>query len=134
MDSVITPIDRSSFDNNVHIVDPSLQGPVVILFWHQQCPHCTNYHPAFNEAAKEASKYGVVFKEVHVPDNEDLINLINSYPKPKFTLDGWPFVAGFLGGDFFAFYGPGPNKDKYRSVAETVYFAKNLGKEKVVYV
>jgi thiol-disulfide isomerase/thioredoxin len=128
------PISSADFDSNLNLVNPDFQGPVVILFWSSGCPHCTHYHPTFQQAAQEAAKYGVRFLEVHTPDNPDLMTAVENHPSPKFKVDGIPTIVSYNNGQYWSTYGPGRNRDKFRSFPETVLFAKTIQQVPVSYV
>lgn len=127
-------LTSADFDDNLNLLDPELQGPVVILFWSSGCPHCTHYHPTFTEAAKEAAKYGVAFAEVHTPDNPDLMAVIENHPGAKFKVEGVPTVVSYINGQYWSTYGPGKFRERFRTFPETVLFAKTIQKVPVVYV
>ena len=89
------PISSADFDSDLNLINPDFQGPVVILFWSSGCPHCTHYHPTFQQAAQEAAKYGVRFLEVHTPDNPDLMTAVENHSSPKFKVDGIPTIVSY---------------------------------------
>jgi thiol-disulfide isomerase/thioredoxin len=127
-----TPLTSQNFDKDINLV--GIQGPSVILFWSSGCPHCTAYHPVFEQAAIEAAKHGIPFFEVHTPDNQDLMQAIEAQENPKFVVNGIPTIVSYLDGQYSSTYGPGKNKKNFRSLQETLLFASTIGKSPIVYV
>ena len=124
----------SDFDEHMNLINPNFQGPVVILFWAAYCPHCTAFHPTFTQAAEEAAKDGILFLEVHTPDNQDLSKRIAEQADPQFLIDGVPTVVSYLNGQYYSTYGQGKFPERFRTLNDTLQYARTIGTAPIVYV
>lgn len=132
----IPEIKANHFDKKYRLVDPSMQGKVVILFYRLGCGHCQNFKSNYTEAAmtdKSGAKYFRL--DTAAPENARFMEtLYDDNSKAVFNLVGVPTVCSWNGGKFYSMYGPSDNEPEYRSVDGVQNYAATIGTGNVTFM
>jgi thiol-disulfide isomerase/thioredoxin len=120
-------ITRDAFNQDLTLRDPLNQGKVIIIFYRDSCPACSQFKPTFIQAVGVPNQ-NVQYIAVNTEEesNQKLLKDIDA--RGPFMITGVPTVVGYFNGKFYSKFGGD------RTVQELVKYGQGLGTAPVTFV